>query len=77
MGERAKKKRAEESRARKAKKPTEQVSQLEEIPASTDRSRSNAGNSKKHVQHPHLQPVNLPACLALLRNWNLVENIHQ
>lgn len=47
MGERAKKKCAAESRACKAKKATEEVSQLEEIPASTDPSRSNAGNSKK------------------------------
>lgn len=47
MGERAKKKRAEESRARKSKKATEQASQLEE-PAS----RSNAGSSKKTQMAP-------------------------
>jgi hypothetical protein len=43
MGERAKKKRAEESRARKAKKATEQAQLEEEVPVS----QSNAGNSKK------------------------------
>ena len=46
MGERAKKKRAEESRARKAKKATEKA-QLEDVPASKSNARALAAPSSR------------------------------